>query len=785
MWGGSENQRGRLSQREGSTVGKSQDLRVSHQLLLCCLGTAAAPDMGSPPAAWIFLTILLLRITEPGECKVYFDCGAVLNPADRDLILSPEFPNNYLPSSHCLWQIFVPAGSTVVLEILDFDVFDSSVNEESSTNNNSISEFPQLSSSSEYKRDGKNSSTENDLSNDLDMGQTEEKVGYKSESSNQTFTETWSKSDNGYKPMTDLQDPSLISKMSSTVFADTRNYESRTEEINKSMHLLDAVTNRMETVPFEQVSEGAPSISIGTDPFTTPPPVPEMCPLDVLYITDLVTYSARFCGSISPINKSLAFGSPDEMIEVILELITTTNRGRGFAILLSYHNQSLMTTMGIQERRGREGVVLLAVIAVSITFALVLLLVLCLTYRRKICHKREHGDNQITTHVNGIQNTALEVNELQLVVSDEDLQSRELESASQINKVADVSQQSQQDDPSLCMITVTDTNSDEVFIISPGNQTNCLPLNSSHLQVGNLKRSVTSPASVSDWLTSDCTNVDLTVEDRGNEGEEVDAARQRAWSVRTFNSLLPQLQMKWRSRTSSGSFTKLLDHGCAAPVKTPSPQIPRRVGSAAQIGENCIRLYSESSDSNASYPLTHSAHLHRHLPSGNLKRVRPCFGLLSDSSDSVRSDQTSAFAKENHNLCQKPGIEYPNSLKVTSNNGVRAKELSMDFEKPNAVFVICEEADDQQPLVFDDQLSSPTECELHSSYISCKANNCSLSSKRSCSHLSPWVKSSDVSIYQCIQKNISLKPHCNTTVGRPDYGGSTDFQSPPIALVTE
>ncbi|KAM4052183.1 uncharacterized protein ACNLHF_028490 [Anomaloglossus baeobatrachus] len=738
--------------------------------------------MGSPSAAWIFLTSLLLRIPEPGECKVYVHCGAVLNPADRDLILSPGFPNHYKSGSHCLWQIFVPPGSTVVLEILDFDVFDSSLNESATTGSYSVSELPQLSSRSECKRDRKDIATENVLSNELEIGQTAGKMGYKSESSNQLSTETWSTSDQGYKPLTELQDPNLISEMSSTVSTDTREYESRTEEITKPMHLLEAVTNRMETVPFEQVSEGAPSINNGTDPFTTPPPVLDMCPFDVLYITDLITYSARFCGSVSPINKSLAFGSPDEMIEVILELITTTNRGRGFAILFSYHNQSLMSTMGVQESRGREGVVLLAVIAVTITIALVLLLVLCLTYRQKICHKREHGDSQITTHVNGIQNSALEVNELQMVVSDEDLQSRELENASQREKVTDVSQQSQLDDPSLCMIAVTDTNSDEVFIISPGNPSNCLALNSSHLQVGNLKRSVTSPASVSDWLTSDYTSVDLTGEDKVNEGEEVDTARQRAWSFRTFNSLLPQLQMKWRSRTSSGSFTKLLDRGCTAPVKTISPMKPRRVGSAAQIGENCVRLYSESSDSNASYPLTHAAHLHRHLPSGNLKRSRPCFGLLNDSSDFVSFDQTSAFAKENHNLCQKPGTEYPSSLKVTSTNGIRAKELSMDFEKPNAVFVICEEADDQQPLVFDDQLSSPTECELHSSYINCNTNNCSLTSKRSCN---PWMDSSDVSIYQCIQKNASLKPHCTTSVGRPDYAGSTDFQSPPIALVTE
>lgn len=392
--------------------------------------------------------------------------------------------------------------------------------------------------------------------------------------------------------------------------------------------------------------------------------------------------------------------------------------------------------------------------------------------------------------MNGIQNTALEVNELQLVVSDEDLQSRELENASQVEGVADVSQQSQ-DDPSSCTITVTDSNSDEVFVISPGNHSNCLPLNSSHLQVGNLKRSVTSPASVSDWLTSDYPSVDLTVEEKANEGEEVDAARQRAWCVRNFNSLLPQLQMKWRSRTSSGSFTKLVNSGSTAPVKSLSPKIPRRAGSAAQIGENSDRLYSESSDSNASYPLTHSAHLHRNLPSGNLKRAQPCLGLLNDLSDCLHSDQTSAFAKENHSLCQKPATEYSSSLKIISTNGVRAKELLMDSEKPNTVFVICEEADDQQPLVFDDQLSTPTECESHSSDMDCIANNCSLVSKRSCTHLSPWMKSSDASIYQCIQKNMSLgslgslSPHCTITVSRPNSAGSTDFQSPPIGLVTE
>ncbi|XP_040272231.1 uncharacterized protein LOC120988670 [Bufo bufo] len=736
--------------------------------------------MGSSPLAWIFLTSLLLRITEPGDCKVYYDCGAVLNPSGTDLILSPGFPNNYLPDSHCLWQILVPPGSTVVLETLDFDVFDSSGNDESATSY----AFSDVSSHSEYKSERKDNSTKDDLSNDLEIGLTAEKEGYQNESNNQMYTET---SDKGNKPVTDLTtDQNFISQISSTLSAATGKYESLTEEVNTPMHLLPAVTNKMATVPFEQVSEGAPSIGIGTDPFTTPPPVLEMCPLDVLYITDLVTYSARFCGSISPINRSLTFGSPVEMIEVILELITTTNRGHGFAILLSYRNQSLVTTMGLQERRGREDVELLAVIAATMTFALVLLLAICLTYRQKICHKREHSDSQIATQVNGIQNTALEVNELQLVVSDEDLQSAEFENASHFEGVADVSQQSQLDDPSSCIIAVTDSNSDEVFVISPGNHTNCSTLNSTHLQVRNLKRSVTSPASVSDLLTSDYTSVDLTVEDKANEGEEVDAARQRAWSVRPFNSLLPQLQMKWRSRTSSGSFTKLLDSG-AVPVKRLSPKIARRVGSAAQIGENSTRLYSESAESNASYPLTHSAHINRNFPLSNLKRTRPCLRLLNDSSDCACCDQTSAFAKENHSLCHKPTTEYPSSHKITATNAAQARDLSMDFEKPNTV----KRQMISGPWYLMTQLGAPTECELHSSDMDCKENNCSLVLKRSCCNVSPWMKSPDTSIFKCVQKNVSLdslgslNPHCTTTVGRPDSAGSAAFQSPPIGLVTE
>ncbi|XP_063820767.1 uncharacterized protein LOC135069606 isoform X1 [Pseudophryne corroboree] len=722
---------------------------------------------------------------------VYYDCGAVLNPTGKDLILSPGFPNNYLPGSHCLWQIFVPAGSSIVLETLDFDVFEG--NAEPSYD---YSSDPH--SHSVHKRDRQNGHIEVSLPNDLEMIPTAEQQSHANEAINQAITpETWYKSDKGIKQLLELQDltkeQNLRGQGSDTSQKErlstvTKNVVDLTENVNKPLNFLAPVTTTMTTIFFQQVSEDATSssISMDTDSFTTTPPVLEVCPFDVLYITDLVTYSSRFCGSNSPLNKSLTFGSPVEMIEVVLELITTTNHGRGFAILFSYHNQSLVTTMGVQERRGREGVVLLAVIAATISFALVLLLVLCLSYRQKICPKRAHNDTQMTTQVGGIQNTALEVNELQLVIA-EDLQNRELESTSQ---AADVSHQTYQDEPSLSTVTVTDSNSDEVFVISSGNNTDHLTFNTYPVQEGNLKRSVTSPASVSDWLTSDCSSVGLSIEDKANEVEDIDPSRQRTWSVRTFNSLLPQLQMKWLSRTSSGSFTKLVDSGCNAHAESLSSKKPRRAGSAIQIGDYSTHLYSESPDSNASYPLTQSAHLQRTLASCNLKKTRPYFGLLNDP-NCVRSDQKSVCPKENHHLYQKSAADFTSFSNTISDNGTRSKEDLEDFEKPNPVFVICEEADDQQPLVFDDQLSLSTECLPKNNEISCKVADCSLASRETSSHLSPWMNSAEVPIFQHAKKNVSLDSagnltsHCTTAVGRLESAVCAQFPSPPIGLVTE
>lgn len=745
--------------------------------------------MRTASTAWIFLTTLFLWNAET-EGKVYYGCGAVMNPTGRDLIMSPGFPNNYLPSSHCLWQIFVPAGSSIEMETLDFDIY------ESTSDSNPATSFS--SSDFSYHLAHKKAMEKTTLPNDLEVVSSEQS-DYPYEASNNVITpERWDETKSSIKSI--LKSPVLTSKQNtlsegpgtsqtgllSTV---TQNYDGPSQNYNKPMNLLASFTSRVTTNVFQQVSEDATSssINVGTDPFTTLPPVLEVCPLDVLYITDLVTYSSRFCGSDSPLNKNLTFGSPVEMIEVVLELITTTNRGRGFALLFTYHNQSLVTALGVQESRARENIVLLAVVAAAISFIFILVLVLCLSYRQKICPKREQNDNQVrqvTTQVNGIQNTGLDVNELQLVVA-EDLHNGALESTSQ---AADVSQQMHHEDPTSSTITVTDSHSDEVFVISAGDNTDCFTFNTYALQEGSLKRSVTSPASVSDWLTADYTSVDLSGDDKAGEVEEADAARQRTWSSRAFNSLLPQLQMKWRSRSSSGSFTKLVDSCCTAPAKSLNPKNPRRVGSAAQIGENSTHLFSESSDSNASYPLTQSAKLHRKLPPCNLRRTRPYFGLLNESSDCVHSGQKPLSVKENHTPCQTSALEFTSSSKT--GNGFRAKELSLDFETPNTVFVICEEADDQQPLVFDDQLSPATEC-LSKKDDGYTADDFYSASVKACSHVSTPINSAGYSAIHCMENKMSLSSawnltsQCTTVVGRKSSAVCTNFPSTPIGLVTE
>ncbi|KFO72325.1 hypothetical protein N303_02157, partial [Cuculus canorus] len=192
--------------------------------------------------------------------------------------------------------------------------------------------------------------------------------------------------------------------------------------------------------------------------------------------------------------------------------------------------------------------------------------------------------------------------------------------------------------------------------------------------------------------------------------------RQRTWSARTFHDFLapiPQLQKKWCSWTTNSPFTKLVDNS-GFPTAARSQGAPtRKVISATEIEGASETIYSDSSASNASYPLTLSAQRHRKLSSCNLKKSRfgnPYFGFLASSPDSkhVKSlDPTrhrGAGSPVNSQSPQNP-LESSNSLKINLVNGSKTKELMVETDKNKPVFVISEEGDDQQPLVLAEHLS--------------------------------------------------------------------------------
>lgn len=108
----------------------------------------------------------------------------------------------------------------------------------------------------------------------------------------------------------------------------------------------------------------------------------DACPHDVLYISDLITFSSRFCGSNRPPSSQLVFGSSQEMVEVIMELITTTHWGRGFALLFHYHNLTepggaSRTSIPIASRVDS----LLAAVSGAAFFTMILTSTLCIIFR--------------------------------------------------------------------------------------------------------------------------------------------------------------------------------------------------------------------------------------------------------------------------------------------------------------------------------------------------------------------------------------------------------------------
>ncbi|XP_029881946.1 uncharacterized protein LOC115346250 isoform X2 [Aquila chrysaetos chrysaetos] len=673
--------------------------------------------------------------------KVYYSCGAVVESMERGLILSPGFPNNYYAGTHCVWQFFIPMRTHLILEIFDFDIFESSSETPapwdgfSAPTKTGDKDMPSLEENLDLalrttnpslqtwmSKVAQNLSSTRDQSKDL-ASHLDELPGTasKKEEAKQASEENQSKQMKEPKAITKAQTEELPFPAAGSATTQRQNTSGlETEEDSKGKILLAhlAASGRDE-VTVE--SWTLPTTVLPVEVSSSPQPAVDVCPHDVLYVSDLITFSSRFCGPNSPLNKTLVFGSSLEMVEVIMELITTTDRGRGFAMLFEYKNITEPTTVDAVRQERTENMMMLAIITGIVFFALALLSALCIACRQRTCPKRS-SSNACSDQENGIQNSAVDINELQLVVPSRQNEnnnhsvSREQAVTSCRGSTERSPQDTDPDVPSSISAVTTETGSDEVFIISAGPGASGLSFTTYRIQDKNLKRSVTSPASVSDWLTSNHTAAGADAVEKGNVQLENHCPRQRTWSARTFHDFLapiPQLQKKWCSWTTNSPFTKLVDNS-TFPTAARSQGVPtRKVISATEIEGASGTVYSDSSASNASYPLTLSAQRQRKLSSCNLKKSRfgnPYFGFLASSPDSkqVRSLDPSRHlgaASPVNSQSPKNLLESSNPLKINLVNGSKTKELMVETDKNKPVFVISEEGDDQQPLVLAEHLS--------------------------------------------------------------------------------
>uniref|UniRef100_A0ACB8FZH2 Uncharacterized protein n=1 Tax=Sphaerodactylus townsendi TaxID=933632 RepID=A0ACB8FZH2_9SAUR len=393
--------------------------------------------------------------------------------------------------------------------------------------------------------------------------------------------------------------------------------------------------------PLKEVASGEDgTISatvLTTDTSSTQQSPADVCPHDVLYVTDLITFSSRFCGTNSPLNKDMAFGSSLKMVEVIVELITTTDRGRGFAMLFEYKNDTESIVVN-DLTNGKENIMMLVIITGILFFALVLLSTLCIACRQKLCPKRNSLDVRCDQE-NGIRNAGIDINELRLVMPSQENENNN-HSVGGNGAVTSCEgstepspPQTDPDVPSSTSAVTTESGSDEVFIISAG------------------------------------------------------------------------------PGASGLSFTSYRIQGFSTLTRNPTTAA-RKITSAAEIEGMLELTYSDSSASTASYPLTHSAQKQRKLSSCNLKRSRfgnPYFGFLTSSPDCNLprpSDPSKPLnvrsLGNNQSQGLKEPLEGPAQLKSAAS---KSKELSLEMDKPKAVFVISEEGDDQQPLVLAEHIN--------------------------------------------------------------------------------
>ncbi|XP_078082230.1 uncharacterized protein LOC144502291 [Mustelus asterias] len=686
---------------------------------------------------------------------VYYSCGAIVDSEAQGIILSPGFPAGYVPGTHCLWQFFIPAGIHLVLEVFDFDVFEDPHNDKTPLGEHST---PAL-ISREVSGSSQNGATEQSRESNNLYPHTKEPVqdGRMKVFFNETNVSNSKAFDGDYsvtqsheaegKRMVAQADSAKLEIVQMLPLEQDFSVSESPVDLHKDdstkLNLSDPLSefgdykdvsvdpqfnierqgeerlgiNHLEV---QQVNDSAiPTMIPATK--VTPFAPPEVCPNDVLYISDLITFSARFCGANTPVNRTLMFGSSQEMVEVVVEMITTTDRGRGFLLLYQFKAGRDADFRTLIKDWDQDNLIHFLVIAGVALLSVVLLTALCRTWRKRAHCKGNHSHCSRTGE-NGIQNSAVDIGETQLVANGT---TREVSTENENNNHS-ISLEGMGNslytemEMASSESAVTESGSDEIFVISTGLSLGNLHFSSFKTKVA--KRSPTTPPAACDWLVPNLPPSEgerlPSVRTAGGRGNS--PSRRRAWSARNFHDVLgplPQLPREWRDWTNNGPFTKLLENfGSSNSPSDLDTDNKRKVVSDMRLETELEQLYSDSSGSAASYPLTQSAQSHRKVLAGtNLRRAwfgSPCFGFRPSTRLHNSSTNWHNRARQQPDpeyvpcgqgpRCSADGSVPNNIIKSLQADATKSRHLANGADRitlTKPVFVISEVSEDRQPLV--------------------------------------------------------------------------------------
>uniref|UniRef100_UPI0037E8CF09 uncharacterized protein n=1 Tax=Semicossyphus pulcher TaxID=241346 RepID=UPI0037E8CF09 len=333
--------------------------------------------------------------------------------------------------------------------------------------------------------------------------------------------------------------------------------------------------------------------------------------------------------------------------------------------------------------------------------------------RPKLCPKRASSCASSNSEVpEEVQNTGAEVSELQLMAENQtNLEATTVQDNNNdspphtVSAGGDISL-NEEVDLSCSGLTELDLGADEVFIVSSAPSPS-RPFSPHTQRERFLRHSDTGPGPAGDWPSPDST-ASPTGSRSAKDGSS--CARPRAWSVRTFQDFLPplpQLHKKWCSWNSTSPFTKLVD-------STPSGLVAdcgrdgRKVFSDVHLEVNADHsIISDSSISNASYPLTQPAQRQRRLNStSNLRRSRftgHCFGLLSGTADPVKASGVPHAPGSPSEASS--GSSSSTQCQIEGSQAGKRREFPGEADHISVpVFAISEE-EDRQPLVSAEHLN--------------------------------------------------------------------------------